>query len=53
MKNEKNDWIDELLKYGVHYYNQFILPTKKYRPTPEEKGWIYKIIVFLKKHQRC
>ena len=24
MKNEKNDWIDELLKYGVHFFKEFI-----------------------------
>ena len=50
MKNEKNDWIDELLKYGVHFFKEFILPTKKYRlPTPEEKKGFIKLIDLLKK----
>ena len=36
MRNEKNEWIDELLNYGVYYFKEFILPNKEYR-SPNEK----------------
>ena len=50
MKDKKNEWIDELLNYGVHFYKEFILPTKEYRlPTPKEEKGFKKLIDLLKK----
>ena len=50
MKDKKNEWIDKLLNYGVHFYKEFILPTKEYRlPTPKEEKGFKKLIDLLKK----
>ena len=49
LKQTQNKLLDKLLEYGVQYYNQFILPEKKYRPaTRKEKDGFKQIIVFLK-----
>ena len=49
LKQNQNKLLDKLLEYGVQYYNQFILPEKKYRPaTLQEKDGFKQIIVFLK-----
>ncbi len=41
--------IQQLLEYGVEYYNKFVLPNKKYRPPSEiERNGFKKIIIVLK-----
>ena len=43
--------INELLNYGVQYYNEFVLPNKKYRkPNELETTGLRKIIEELKKN---
>ena len=50
MRNIKNDWIDELLNYGVNYYKEFILPHKEYRsPNEKETKGFQNLIDVLKK----
>ena len=45
MRNEKNDWIDELLNYGVYYFKEFILPNKEYRPPDEKETKGFKMMI--------
>ena len=50
LKQTQNKLLDKLLEYGVQYYNQFILPEKKYdeSATRKRKDGFKQIIVFLK-----
>ena len=45
MKEETHPDFDNLIKYSLNYYNDFIFPYKKYSKVPENKKIIFEDII--------